>query len=629
MAQRGQRMVSDSVESDDVALSPGDEKAKKIAGVPTSSASSTASNPLPRRASSKRWFSDSDEEGLGSVKGSLPPSSAEADIPERELLHAGLASAAPMKAPPPPALNIKNNNATEEHPKRKMSGIQKLVQKTKILSPFRSSSKKMMDGVPEKELPPPPAPSSIPAIPSSAAVILPRRQSRLQTPSDEAVGSPRNGGLADDDADDPFKGSNGLLSPGRSQLGGAAPGPSGSSVLLEGWLRQKQRRGIRGLKKWNSRYFVLHAKVHELRYYSDVVQSGWGPIPLGEIGCIALRSIQRISKPSHPKYKGCRFDITCRSMLGTPDPDDDASSDDGAKNTSPLRQQQAQQQSSTPVIKTTPKASRIYSLVADSPQTTVLWVNMIDSLLTRSVNSPRPDMSQAKAPQPLKALAQLNQSRQKPVPESVSNRPPNDMLVLAFPDDIVPKPIVHAVDYIFESSPGIETELFYEKEAALGQLKIVLNRLNQCAAERRKPTRNEWEDVFDVVSAAGVVKLWLQQLEGPIIPHEMFSEFQRVMDEGAVAPFELMRNLKSLLATLPRKPFKQIAFVIFHWNDVTVYASKNKLTAAVLAARFGDFVLRPRPGAAAESETATRLVEYMITHADALIDEKESEILDM
>ncbi|KDO30518.1 hypothetical protein SPRG_04419 [Saprolegnia parasitica CBS 223.65] len=574
-------MVSDSVESDDVTLSPGDDKAKQKAGVPTSSASSTASNPLPRRASSKRWFSDSDEEALGSVKGSLPPSSAEADAPEKAM-RAGLVTATPMKAPPPPALSIKNNDATEEHPKRKMSGIQKLVQKTKILSPFRSSSKKMMEGVPEKEPPPPPAPSSIPATPST---------------QDEVSLAARHLDL-----------------------------PAQACFLKAGCGRNS---GIRGLKKWNSRYFVLHAKVHELRYYSDVVQSGWGPIPLGEIGCIALRSIQRISKPSHPKYKGCRFDITCRSMLGIPDPEDDASSDDGAKKTSPQRQQQAQQQPSTPVIKTTPKASRIYSLVADSPQTTVLWVNMIDSLLTRSVNSPRPDMSQAKAPQPLKALAQLNQSRQKAVPESVSSRPPNDMLVLSFPDDIVPKPIVHAIDYIFESSPGIETELFYEKEAALGQLKIVLNRLNQCSAERRKPTRNEWEDVFDVVSAAGVVKLWLQQLEGPIIPHEMFPEFQRVMDEGIVAPFELMRNLKSLLATLPRKPFKQIAFLIFHWNDVTVYASKNKLTAAVLAARFSDFVLRPRPGAAAESETATRLVEYMITHADALIDEKESEILDM
>ncbi|RHZ32268.1 hypothetical protein DYB31_015261, partial [Aphanomyces astaci] len=65
--------------------------------------------------------------------------------------------------------------------------------------------------------------------------------------------------------------------------------------------------GLRGLKAWNSRYFVLFKNPNEMRYYTDVVQSGWGPIPLNELGCISLRSIQRISKPSHPKYKGMAY----------------------------------------------------------------------------------------------------------------------------------------------------------------------------------------------------------------------------------------------------------------------------------------------------------------------------------
>ncbi|OQS00660.1 hypothetical protein ACHHYP_02884 [Achlya hypogyna] len=654
MAQRTQRMVSDSLDSDD--------EPKATAQPQQSVESSTASNPVHRRASSKRWYSDSDEEPqmpstrtLAEPKVSLtaedvPPPMVAKPAPVAEVVPV------PTKAPPPPSLNLHNI----EDPKRKMSGIQKLVQKTKILSPFRSSAKKALENPPTPTTapPPPPPPVDTPSTSSTASQV--RRQSRRRHSIDEAVSSPRHTGASlaathEDDADDPFKGSIGMLSPGRVQLGGAAPGPPGSGVLLEGWLRQKQRRGIRGLKKWNSRYFVLHAKVLELRYYSDVVRrpgsaeptvavsSGWGPIPLGEIGSIVLRSIQRISKPSHPKYKGasillcrlthgrtgCRFDITCRSLV--PDPDDDASSDDEHK-------KDASQQPPTPMIKTTPKASRVYSLIADSPQTTVLWVNTIDSLLTRSVNSPRPDISTPRAPQPLKTLAQLNQSRQKltshePLAGSGTSSGgltprPNEWMVWALPDDVVPKPVVYAVEYIFESTPGIETESFYELDAPPAQLKVVLTRLNQCAVERRKPTRNEWEDVFDVVSAAGVVKLWLQQLEGPVIPVEMFPEFQHVMEEAAVAPFELLRNLKALLATLPRKPFKILGFLVFHWNDVTVYASKNKLTAPVLAARFSELVLRPRVPSEKASRAAQLLLEHLITHADALIDEKESEILD-
>jgi hypothetical protein len=170
-----------------------------------------------------------------------------------------------------------------------------------------------------------------------------------------------------------------MLSPGRGE--GAAAGVPGSGVLLEGWLRQKQRRGVRGLKIWHSRYFVLYTKTNEIRYYSDVVQSGWGPIPINELGSIALRSIQRISKPSHPKYKGCRFDITAKTTAGG------LSSDDGSNNNHSSDEENAVSQSNSKQThvnakqsaaaakpqqesNTTPKASasRVYSLVADSPQ---------------------------------------------------------------------------------------------------------------------------------------------------------------------------------------------------------------------------------------------------------------------
>ena len=54
---------------------------------------------------------------------------------------------------------------------------------------------------------------------------------------------------------------------------GAVCGQIGSGVLLEGWLRQKQRKGVmKGMKHWNERYFVLYSKYNEIRYYSDVVR---------------------------------------------------------------------------------------------------------------------------------------------------------------------------------------------------------------------------------------------------------------------------------------------------------------------------------------------------------------------
>uniref|UniRef100_K3WY78 PH domain-containing protein n=1 Tax=Globisporangium ultimum (strain ATCC 200006 / CBS 805.95 / DAOM BR144) TaxID=431595 RepID=K3WY78_GLOUD len=167
------------------------------------------------------------------------------------------------------------------------------------------------------------------------------------------------------------------LSPGQRKLAGAFAGHPGSSVVLEGWLRQKQRRGMKGMKKWNTRYFVLYAKTNEVRYYADVVQSAWGPIPLGEIGSISLRLIQRIGKPSHPKYRGCRFDITCRNSWGTHYADDYVSSDEENNNSNSVNNnEEAKQERSS-----TPRSSRVYSLMADSPQTTVTWVNTLDSLL--------------------------------------------------------------------------------------------------------------------------------------------------------------------------------------------------------------------------------------------------------
>jgi uncharacterized membrane protein len=365
------------------------------------------------------------------------------------------------------------------------------------------------------------------------------------------------------------------LSPSQRKTPGAFVGRNGSGVLLEGWLRQKQRRGIKGMKKWNSRYFVLYAKSNEIRYYTDVVQSAWGPIPLGEIGSISLRLIQRIGKPSHPKYKGCRFDITCRNSWGTHYAEDFISSDEEDEKTNT----------------NTPNASRVYSLMADCPQTAVLWVNMLDSLLVRSANSPRPDMASTSSSSSAgntptttttnstttmttttmtSALKKMSSMKNSTTSSSSTNtqkkkkKNPSvnfdlENRIFTAPGEIVPKAVVYSMKYIFDSTPGIETESFYERDPDSNKLKNAIQFLNQFALEEnttklnKKLSMDELENVLDPITGGAIIKLWLQQMEQPIIPFEMYPDFLSLAKEVKIAPFELQRNLKTLIAALPQK----------------------------------------------------------------------------
>lgn len=275
---------------------------------------------------------------------------------------------------------------------------------------------------------------------------------------------------------------NEALSPGQRKTPGAFLGPAGSGVLLEGWLRQKQRRGVKGMKRWNARYFVLYAKSNEVRYYADVVQSAWGPIPLGEIGSISLRLIQKISKPSHPKYRGCRFDITCRYSWGTHYADDYVSSDEENSNNSNNNNSVNDADASKQERTSTPRSSRMYSLIADSPQTTVMWMSALDSLLVRSANSPRLDVTSGSAgagsapgssggSKPKRAASMKAAARHR------SSVLETETLVLAGAGDNVPKPVAFAIKYIFDSTPGIETALFYESEHDAAKLKVRASKL--------------------------------------------------------------------------------------------------------------------------------------------------------
>lgn len=385
------------------------------------------------------------------------------------------------------------------------------------------------------------------------------------------------------------------MSPGQRKQPGAFPGHPGSGVLLEGWLRQKQRRGMKGMKKWNSRYFVLYAKTNEVRYYADVVPSAWGPIPLGEIGSISLRLIQRIGKPSHPKYKGCRFDITCRNTWGTHYADDYVSSDDENNNNN--NDEAANNGANTggkPEKSGTPKSSRVYSLIADSPQVTVTWVNTLDSLLTRSANSPRPDVNSPSTGSKLKKM---------PSSKTISRRRSSaldmETVVLCGPQDTVPRAVTYSIHYIFNSSPGVEMPHFYELDADAAKLKVclltryvldwghephnltnnyillslsaqsALKFLNHFAegdgsTSEQKPTKEELSSVLDPVTAGAVVRTWLQQLEQPLIPFEMFPDFKTLAANALTEKFELSRNLKALLDALPPKN-RYVLFNCYLW----------------------------------------------------------------
>lgn len=59
--------------------------------------------------------------------------------------------------------------------------------------------------------------------------------------------------------------------------------------------------------------------------------------------------------------------------------------------------------------------------------------------------------------------------------------------------------------------------------------------------------------MLNPVTAGAVVKLWLKQLEAPIVPFDMFEDFQALARGAKAAPFALKRDLKALIEALPRR----------------------------------------------------------------------------
>uniref|UniRef100_K3WY79 Rho-GAP domain-containing protein n=1 Tax=Globisporangium ultimum (strain ATCC 200006 / CBS 805.95 / DAOM BR144) TaxID=431595 RepID=K3WY79_GLOUD len=219
-------------------------------------------------------------------------------------------------------------------------------------------------------------------------------------------------------------------------------------------------------------------------------------------------------------------------------------------------------------------------------------------------------------------------------------------MVLVSAGENLPRPVTFAIDYIFNSSPGIETELFYQKEPDQARLKarnhMSLKFLNQFSTDgaARKPTKEELDAVLDPITAGAVVKLWLAQMEQPVVPFEMYPDFLALAQDAKAAPFDLKRDLKALIEALPQRNLAMLACLLFHLNDVTAYASHNGMDAALLSTLFAAYILRPRPknegssNSSSGSSPSTKesddqdselqrvLVEEMIANVDAIIDEK-------
>jgi hypothetical protein len=138
------------------------------------------------------------------------------------------------------------------------------------------------------------------------------------------------------------------------------PHSTKQGIVVEGTLQKYAPEGMAG-RRWHKRYFALYAATCELRYYLGCIESSWGVIPIGERGCIPLRLVTRIDMPSKGKWKGCRFDLVVRYK------------GEGRYPGIFIR----------PGHESNVFTTKIFKLHAPDPQTRLLWVTMIESLMQR------------------------------------------------------------------------------------------------------------------------------------------------------------------------------------------------------------------------------------------------------
>ena len=146
-------------------------------------------------------------------------------------------------------------------------------------------------------------------------------------------------------------------------------------VLLEGRFQQYGPTAL-GLNGWNDRYLVLYAATKEIRIYSKAVQAAWGMVPIHEKGSIELRLLEKIDCPTDAKWKGRRFDLTCKTDT------------DGAKYPGAEIQPGSEDKF---------HRTQTYKLRATKGEIRLLWVTLIQAILEYHIKPVTPAIMQTKS----------------------------------------------------------------------------------------------------------------------------------------------------------------------------------------------------------------------------------------
>ena len=163
--------------------------------------------------------------------------------------------------------------------------------------------------------------------------------------------------------------------------------------------------------------------------------------------------------------------------------------------------------------------------------------------------------------------------------------------------------------------------------------------------EEKPRNTQEIDQIFDVVLAGAVIKMWLEKMDQPIVPFVLYKEFEVIAMKAEDNPIDSIRDLKTLRRKLPARnlyvrccsssclsktecPFffrASLACLLFHSNAVCAYASRNKMDASFLANVFTNYIVRPQePTRTNSTEAIHWLLSDMITHIDDYIDEEEA-----
>ena len=167
---------------------------------------------------------------------------------------------------------------------------------------------------------------------------------------------------------------------------------------------------------------------------------------------------------------------------------------------------------------------------------------------------------------------------------------------------------------------------FYQVQASSRRVKSSLAYLNQFATDSSLslPDTTELESYLDPITAGAIVRRWLDQLECPIVPIQLFQEFISTAEEVEHDPYGGLQTLKVLVRALPERANRRLEFLLFHFAGVAEYAQENLMSCHVLGQIFGHYILRPdlEPGQddawQEEKHSTQMLVKLMIANVESI-----------